>query len=150
MVNLILFLFSFLKFTWFCLILFCLICFCQISSAHQYFKIIIYISTWLNYFGFVWFYLDLLFLLNFSLFYTHPLKSSHYCYIQFTWYLYIYWFLTISFLVLFGSSLFLVSKILLLVDLKLHPLQKFLFIKLGKYTHTFFVWTVHSALNIEK
>ena len=34
--------------------------------------------------------------------------------------------------------------------LKLHPLQKFLFIKLGKYTHTFFVWTVHSALNIEK
>ena len=149
MVNLILFLFSFLKFTWFCLILFCLICFCQISSAHQYFKIIIYISTWLNYFGFVWFYLDLLFLLKFFYFHTSFKILTillHAIYLV----LYIYWFLTISFLVLFGSSLFLVSKILLLVDLILHPLQKFLFIKLGKYTHTFFVWTVHSALNIEK
>ena len=150
MVNLILFLFSFLKFTWFCLILFCLIFFLlnffcpPILRNYNLYKYLVELF-WLCLILFK----STVFVKFFPILHTSFKILTillHAIYLV----LYIYWFLTISFLVLLGSSLFLVSKILILVDLKLHPLQKFLFIKLGKYTHTFFVWTVHSALNIEK
>ena len=146
MVDLILFIFSFLKFIWFLKILFCLI-FCLFFFCPPILKNY-NLYTWLNYFGFVWFYLNLLFLLKFFLFYTNPLKSSQYCYMQFNWYYVFIGFNNfissfIWFKFIFSSQNFDFSW------LKLHPLQKFLFIKLGKYTH-FFVWTVHSALNIEK